>query len=36
MKWTQILVQNSEVERPLERFKHRCEDNIKLGLDEVG
>jgi hypothetical protein len=36
MKCTQILVQNSEVERPLERFRHRCEDNIKMGLDEAG
>jgi hypothetical protein len=31
-----VLVGKSEGKRPLERPKHRCEDNIKVDLQEVG
>jgi hypothetical protein len=31
-----ILVGKPEGKRPLERPKHRWEDNVKLGLKEIG
>ena len=31
-----ILVANTEEKRPLERLRHRWEDNIKMDLREVG
>jgi hypothetical protein len=31
-----VLVPKPEGKRPLERSRHRWEDNIKLGLEEVG
>jgi 3-oxoacyl-ACP reductase-like protein len=34
-KW-RVLVGKPEVERPLGRSRHRWEDNIKMGLQEVG
>jgi hypothetical protein len=32
----QVLVGRSEVKRPLRRPRHRWEDNIKMGLREIG
>jgi hypothetical protein len=31
-----VLVERSEGKRPLERPKHRWDDNIKMDLQEVG
>jgi len=31
-----VLVGKHEVKRPLGRSRHRCEDNIKMDLQEVG
>jgi hypothetical protein len=31
-----VLLRNSERKRPLERPRHRWEDNIKMDLQEVG
>ena len=31
-----VLVGKSEGKRPLGRPRHRCEDNIKMDLQEVG
>jgi len=31
-----VLVGNPEGKRPLERTRHRWEDNIKIDLQEVG
>jgi len=31
-----VLVRNPEGKRPLERHRHRWEDNIKLDLQELG
>jgi hypothetical protein len=31
-----VLVGRPEGKRPLERFRHRWEDNIKMNLKEIG
>jgi hypothetical protein len=31
-----VLVRKSEGKRPLERLRHRWEDNIEMALQEVG
>jgi hypothetical protein len=37
-KWNayRILVRKPEGKRPLERPRHRCVDNIKIDLREIG
>lgn len=35
-KQYKVLVRKTEVKRPLGRFRHRWDDNIKMYLNEVG